>query len=512
MAGWGLTGFPNDYPIPGYRREFRPASGSNSGAVAARDALIAGNKLASVGSASVDGLGSAVNTPVLILGGEEEVIARYGRKSELYANYMGWVDINKTTMVWMAFVALGTGTATVDTVFATTSNVQTALLISCDGETIEVPVGSTDTPTVVAALARDYINAKTRWMITATASTGTLTTAASMAGTRHEHQLNKLRFAWRRPNAMTVTKGAVTPGTTDDDWTTLISGLGAFNIYYHVCPKVTTISVTPTDNGIGEYITQLTDLVSPTGGKNGVLFIGTVGTVSQAVTTSVSVNKWFFFNHHAKDNDWTCGRLAVHLAAILGKLESSNRAPNLASYGIRRSSDTYYVPDPFDPFDRPTETEQVSCLNNGVTPACWTSTGKAYLAWYVTGQSETNSVKDYRARPGHLPSVMFDFDESVSIEVRTQSQDNWGGPPPAEGQPRLPNFDYTDDIAGIARQMIDIKTTGGNPTLDPSMATYMKDSIQVQDIGAGYTVRVDIRAVRHNLHKRWLFLETSPPV
>ena len=112
-----LTGIDLNDPLPGTKRELAPNRGSSGGATASRALFIGGNKVAGTGTSTADGLGLAMDTPVAIGGGEDEVIQRYGYHSELLLLYRTAVSANPDVQVWTAFVQPGTATATVDFTF-----------------------------------------------------------------------------------------------------------------------------------------------------------------------------------------------------------------------------------------------------------------------------------------------------------------------------------------------------------------------------------------------------------
>ena len=509
--GIELSGVDLSDPTPGQKRELATNRGSSGGFVASRDILILCNKLSSVGSGSVDGLGDTLNTPIRIGGGEQEVIDRCGYKSEALLLFKTAVKHNSEAVYWLDIVPPGTGSASVDFTFATNSAAVGAVNIDFIGEREQVGIISGDTPTIVAGLVKDKINAMLHWPLTASNVAGVLTVTASAAGSRFDHYLNKIRISMAKPSAMTISKGSVTAGSTDDDQTTAISTLGTYSIYYQVNPKQVTSAPTSTDNGIGEHLATMTDWVSPAGGKSCELIVGNVGTPTQAGTVAAAMNLPYAKLFHAENNDYSAGMLAVTFAAIRQKKEASNRAANLANYGRKSASDTLYVPDPYAKTDRPTGTEIKTMLNTGVTPCAFDDTGKPYIVWHVSTKSLTNSVVDYRGRPGHQWSVLCDFWESLRSLYNSEAQDNVADDP-VNGAPRLVNFTYPSDVKAMAKRTIDQKIDGAVTTLDPSQRDAMKASVVVERLTSGTACRADIAVVRHNLKGHFLINEVSPAI
>jgi hypothetical protein len=183
----------------------------------------------------------------------------------------------------------------------------------------------------------------------------------------------------------------------------------------------------------------------------------------------------------------------------------------MVDYGIARTSDKFYVPDPYTKTDRPTRTELKTALNAGVTPINFTGTGKPYIVWHVTTKSQSSAVADYRARPGLMPSALFDLWASTASEARSIKQP-FIADDPAPGVKPLPKFNYPRDYKALMKRMIDLKIDGGSATLDPSQRDNMKASIIVERLTSGVALRADIMVVRENLKQWFLINEVSPSV
>lgn len=507
-----LTGIDVNDPTPGMKREIAVARGVSGGATQSRKVFICGNKVASVGSASVDGRGWAVNEPIRIDGGEAEVIERYGYHSELLLMFKVFRRHNPTSTVWMAFVAPGTGSATCTFTFATTASATGKVTVEALGEKVEVQVAANDTAATQATNVIAEINKQLHWPVVASSGgAGVVTLTASIAGTRYDHYLTYMRMYFDRSLSTTITKSAISGSSTDDDQTGLIAALGAWNLYYHINPKSTTSSTSSTDNGLGEYSAYIADAVSPANGKQCVLISGQVGTAAQASTVAVSLNSEWGYHVCAKNNDYSPALLAASFGGMLSYAELSNRAPNLIDYGKRSANDKNFVPDPYTKSDRWTTTEIKTLLNNGCTPINFTSEGVPYIVWYVTTRSLTNGVNDYRARPGHIPSVCFDFWERFASSWSATVQPNVADDP-LRGEKPLPLFSYPKDARALLADTIDQAIDTAPATLDPSQRLKMKESIVAERLVSGVAARVGIAAVRHMVKAQFLIEEVSPSI
>jgi phage tail sheath gpL-like len=504
------TGWDPQDPTPRNGLEVAFGRGSAGGQSQSRKALIICNKVSSVGSGSVDGLGSTLNTPVDILGGEAEVIQRAGYHSEALLLYRLFVRYNKTTQVALAIVPPGTGSGTFTWTFATNSNASGSVKIYCNGEAIEVGVASGDTPDTVKTNVIAAVNAQLHWTVVASSGgVGIVTITSAIAGTRHDHALNMASAAMTLPNAMTVTKSAVTPGSTDDDQTTLISNLEQFDYYYQVNPKQVATSVTSTDNGIGEHAAAMATWVQANLGKNCVLIIGSTTTPANAVTVAQSINQPWAFVKHQEDNYMSPGQLAVHFAAILAGRETTQRAAYMAGYGLDEPLDI--LPPP-DPADRPTAAEIKTMLQGGVSPIAFKG-DRPYFVWPVTTKSLTNSIADYRSRPGQIPSVGFDLRDALLTEWNAERQDFFADDP-AEGDLPQVNFTYKRDVRSLIARVLRNRALGltGQTTLDPGELDNMIASIVVNKTTTGFAANFDYVPVKHLLISSFVAQDVGPSI
>lgn len=507
-----LTGLDINDPTPGFRRELKTNRGKSTGTARQRDTVILGNKLASVGSSTVDGRGSTIEFPILINDGRQEVIERFGDGSELLNLYDAYAIGDPEGAVHLCCVPPGTGSGTFTLTFVNSSNVDTAVKLECMGETTFAAVANGDAVETIATAVRDAINQKTNWPLSASAALGVVTVTSKMAGTRHDHHLTRFRASFTKPQGgggTTLTKSAVTPGSTDDDFTTAITNLDSYEIYYQVNPKNITSAPTSTDNGIGEHLAMINASRLPASGRDQVLIAAGGGTAAQAATVAVGMNSEWAFYGHAEDNDFSPGQVAAQFAGILARAERSDPGASLVDYGIREpSSQPISVPDPADKTDRHTALEIKTLLNNGVTPISFTKTGKAFIVRHVTTRSETSAIKDYRARSGHIPSAITDTSQRIATGWNAIRQPKVADDPVAPQKPQ-PGFSYTNDLVSLISEVIDIQCDRG--ILDPDKRQEMKDSIDVGRLADGFTWRVQVEAVKHN-NRAWMLLEeVSPP-
>lgn len=507
-----LTGLDINDPTPGFRREQKTNRGKSTGSARVRDVVLIGNKLASVGSSTLDGLGSPINQPILLTEGRQELVNRCGEGCELTTMHDAYVTTDPEGAIWICINEPGTGNGTRTCTFVNSSNVDTALKVELMGETVYAAVLNGDVIGTMATTLRDLVNQQQHWPISASAALGVTTFTTKVAGTRLDHFLSRLRVTFTKPQAAggtTITLSVVTPGSADDDQSNSITGLDAFEIYYQVSPKSITSAPSPTDGGIGEHLAMINASRLPASGRDQVLIACGGATAGNAATVAVGMNSEWAFYAHAEDNDHSPAMNAAHFAGILARAERSDPAANLVDYGIQSpSSQPISIPDPFDKTDRHTALEIKTLLNNGVTPLAFTKTGKPYVVRHVTTRSETSSIKDYRARSGAIPSAISDTSQRIQTAIAAIKQPKCADDP-VDGQKPLPGVSYTRDYRTAISDVIDAQCD--RAILDPDKRQAMKDSIDIGRLNDGFSWRVQIETVKHN-NRNWMLLEeVSPP-
>lgn len=513
----GLTGIDPFDPIPSDRRELIFASGASNSSGTSRNVLLFGNKTSS-GSETVD----IITTPIL---DDSDCIARFGRRSELYNMYRKYVVVDPQATIYGIAPTEGSGAASVTFTFATNANAASTVIVDFIGETIEVPVASGDTPTIVGDAVAAAINKASEgsWPATAADTTGACLVTASNLGPRGDLLLGSdanhgMRMRFSVSCGMTVTKGSLTGGGADDDFTAAYAQMRNGEYYYQVSPKHALTTVTSTDNGIGEHINNLVQAALPAEGKVQVGFFGLQGTQAQATAVAISsaANSVYgrFFHQHG--SDWSPGMIAAHHAAVVRSQEIAHPAQNINGY-TNTDSTVYQMPAPYLKSEVPTQTEIRADLNNGVCPIALNKAGSPYLVRHVTSRSlNAQGNNDYRAREGHVTSVVEFFWETVLARWSTQKQpfvDN----DPAAGQKPKTRTSTPSQLRLIIFGVIDDLTADNplgiyqGPILSPSKVTDMKRSCLVTKAGAGkLSADVSIFAVEHLIGSETTVRETSP--
>lgn len=521
-----LTGVDINDPTPVDRREFILGAGPSGGVAPEYKILLLGNKT-SAGSETVDTLGVAIVD-------DADCRARFGARSEIYAMYRKAVAVDPTATYYAIAVTESAGNnASADFTFVNSATANSSVEIEVHGEKFYASITSGDDVTTIAAAVKNAINSADdgRLQVTAANVAGVLTVTAAQKGPRYGTTIiggsstRGVRMRIVTSCATTVSKGALSAGTVEDDGTAAFAAAAAGEFHWAV-PWYTAGALTATDNQIGEAATAVIASVAPTVGKWQTLHAGLVATNANATTTATSTaggNSEFVNFYWAENNDWTPAMLAAHFCAIARRKYTQHPAAswlNLANGAdpVNGTTNVMLVPDPYVKTDRPTPVEIKAALNNGFTPVCFRSNGQGYIPRHITSKSLNSAgSNDYRARSGHIPHVT----QFVWAQVANQYA---GLPPfmdddPVVGAKPVKGVTTPSLVRGLIYRVLDECTKsrpsfGGavydGPILAPSLLQSMKDRLLVTRAVAGFAVTLELNAVQHRYKSETKLLETSP--
>jgi len=513
----GLTGInPND-PIPTTRRELILGAGPGSGASPDRTVLLVGNQLG--GSATNDDVTDPVTD-------ELHAIGLVGRRSELYAMYRKYVAVDPGATIRFGVVTESAGlNALAAFTFATNADADAIVETTIHGEIIQTTISSGDTPTVVALAVSNDITAadEGRLQVTASPAAGVVTVTAAQNGPRGDLIIGATATRGVRmriitigsTNAMTVSKGALTNGTVDDDATALLVNVAQREYYYQALPFHDVVAWTDTDNQGGEWMLNITQQALPINGKEQTVHAGLVGTQAQATLVGDGENSTRCFLYHAENNDWTPAMIAAHCCAVVRSQQIAHPSANIAGY-TSTDNTIFSIPKPFVSTDLPTDTELRADLNNGVSPISFRESGTPFLVRHVTSRSSNaGGTDDYKAREGHITSAI-DFAWGI-IEGRWEAQKQpFVANDPVQGENPKARTTTPLIVKGMINQVIDDLTASKplglyeGPILAPDKADQMKKTLIVTKIPAGISVSAELFAVEHLLKGEFLIRETGP--
>lgn len=515
---------PND-PTPSDRREFILGAGPSGGIAPDMKLLLFGNRTAA-GSETVDTIGRPIDD-------DADCRARFGNRSELYAMYRKAVAVDSTATYYGCAVTESAGAlASAAFTFVTTANANSSVEIEVHGEKFYAAITSGDDVTAIAVSVKNAINAADdgRLQVTADNVAGVLTVTAAQKGPRFgtciigSSATRGVRMRIVTACATTVTKGALSAGTTEDDGTAAFTAADGGE-YHWAVPWYIAGALSATDNQIGEAATNVVASVAPTVGKWQTLHAGLVATQANATTTATSAaggNSPYVFFYRAENSDWTPAMVAAHMLAVARRKYTQHPAASWRNYAngtdpATLATNVLLIPDPYVKTDRATAAEIKADLNNGVTPIAFTATGAAYIPRHITSRSlNAAGNNDYKARSGHLPFV--------TNFVWRQVADRYNGLPPyidndpAAGKLPVKGVTTPSLVKSVIYSVLDecIKSRpsfGGvvydGPILAPSLIDSMKSKVVVTKVAAGFSCMLELNAVEHRYKSETKVLETS---
>lgn len=503
-----LTGIDPSNPLPRVAREFVFGAGVGAGVSDERKVILMGNKTSS-GSATAD----TVTDPIE---NDADAQALFGPGSELDLMYRAFMQVPQQVEIRAIPVAESGGSAaTVDLTFTTASDSTNGWRIKVGGLVIPYTPASGDAIGTSATGLAAAINAfdSGRLPITASAALGVVTVTFRHKGTRGTHYLTELVVESAGANAQSLAKGSVSAGTTEDDHTAAITELGSLDdAYYVISAKTATSAPSATDNGLGELQTEITAQALPVNGKDMRLFYGLVGTSAEAITVppAAPMNSPYAHGIQLEDCPLLPGQIAAYVCAVVRAQEIAHPGANCNGFVLP------FIPAPLDAADHPTSTEQVSQLNNGVTPLA-VEKGRVILKRFITNRClNDDGTADYKTREGHIASVAhFTWNEArqrwANIRQPFSDYDPAGQDPPTDRT--------TTPASVVAMWEALFDDLGGSnplsryagPILAPSRVTEMKERLSVVYDGAGrFPTTATIYAVQHNLGTDVRLEEASP--
>jgi phage tail sheath gpL-like len=413
-----LTGLPSDYAVPLTAVEIRFGMGPSSGALGPYTALIIGNKT-SAGSATVNLIYPNETTSMTT---ENDVINLFGPGSEAHRLYRRFVEVNRSTAVYIIAPAEdgSATTAGLTVTLATTATGPGVLRTFVGDEYVDVPIVTGSLPADIATAAAQKINNQTNWPVTASPSSSTYVITSKNKGLR----VNEIRVrsvvigSCGMTSSGAATSTALSGGTVTDEWTTALAAILPYRFYYIISPSSAIDAHT-----FDDLLTQILLQALPVSGLRQEVFAGFVGTQSagSTIAANASVNSPRARFIWQEESEWTAGELAAQYAGAKALFDTT-RSPkyNFDGFGQTAATQQFWkVPPQSQPAKRPTSgvTGSIaSAVNNGLTCIATTKDGTGtYVVMDVTTKHKNGSNYDYRNRDGHITTVCDMFADQCEV-------------------------------------------------------------------------------------------------
>lgn len=476
-----------DSPLPGHLREFQFGVSTLIAGSEITEIVLVGNRTA----AGTEPLDQVSETPI---GDEADAKLRLGPRSELYWMWWALTRWNDQVNIYVVPATESAGAkAQVEFDVVGTSDSTGGWEFDYLGFVIPYDPADGDLIADTAAgIASALNNAEDGSLpLIASSALGVVTVTFSQNGDRGDDWIGNganlgIRVRSVGTNTQTVTKGTFTAGGAADDQSNAIAAVKASSFDIHVTAKTATTAPTTTDGGLGEHLDALKDELLPVGDEEQQLFAASVGTVSQSTTvaSASTVNSVQCDLVAYRNSPWPPAMLAAYLAGLARREMVAYPAFNINGTVLPD------LPQQYQSSDRYTRAEQITLLNNGVTPIV--SDGKRVtLVRHIHTKCQTSTGDfDHRTREGHnFPTIRFAW-RTAKARLVSNAQPNVAADP-IEGQIPPTLTTTPSDVRGDLQSTVEdlgsnnpLNTYAG-PLLDPGRQQESLDSVDAVFTGAG---------------------------
>lgn len=453
MGDFVTTGIPYDYALPGHFVEVSLGAGPVSGSALDYPILLVGNKT-SAGSATVDSVvyGPTSATPLLT---EQDAINLFGSGSELHRMFLRVTDSasgagNQTTAIYAIAVTESGGNAATQVItFTTTATAAGTGRVFVNGDFVDFAIASGDNVTTIATAAKNAINAKTKWPVTAANASGVLTITAKQKGPRG----NWFRgFAIILGTGVGTTSDVTAPafytgGTTADSNTTALATLLSQRFF-------TIVSAAEDATQLGALATQVAAQALPITGIRQWIIAGYNGTQANAITISTGLNSAYAEMVHIQNSDWPPCEMAAYVAGVYALYEvKPSPRKNFSGFG-NGNNESFRIPAPLSG-TVPSKTTLNTGIRNGLTPIGVNPNGSTYIVKRCTTRCLNGSNPDFRSRDSHKRTVAFHFADDWYAKLSANFSGKSLANSPARGaHVPGPNVATPDTVKGALIRLI----------------------------------------------------------
>ena len=386
-----IQGFPETYKRPGFYGETVYGAGGISSGSIPKYLLLMGLKT-SAGSMTA-------NTQVVDIGSDDEADTYCGQGSLLARMcYQARREAGIRIKAIAVTEASGGAAATATITIATDSTSSGEWVYTIAGVDVRVPVSSGATPTVQATAIKNAINSNPRLPVTAINSSGVVTVTTRNVGAICNSFII-FQNILTKPGASTsaVAGGAAVLSSNPGETGVFFSGgsgtedvtAALATVYAGRYHRIGVGMIDATNAALIEA--QLDSKAGPTVGRMEHAIFGSNDTISNATSVAqTTLNNARCQLAWMEESETHPSEIAARVAAARLAKEQSNPNSNFDGYvlnGIRaQRSRAKWA----------TEANQVSALDNGVTPLLSAADGTVSIVRAITTKSLTSSNPDYR--------------------------------------------------------------------------------------------------------------------
>lgn len=409
MALLPITGIPSSYRYPAAFAQINFGQGPSTAAGGRRTICLVMPMLAAGATWTANGFYEIRK--------EQDAAAGAGEGSPLHRAARAVLACNKTTKLYAVPYMPSSGgapaTATIDVTFATTATATGVAEVWVCGELCSAAYHTGDTPTVIAALIRDSINAKSWLPVLATASVGAVSIAAKIAGASQgtaTYGQFQVRARTTPGTGTTVSPAAGEVGSTvagaDGTTTEAANLLAALNTL--VAVRHYYLGVSMHDSvGLGHVKSHVAVKSEPNPGLRSVAVAAYPHTLAAGQTLATALNYERIRIGWQNDGD---DDVATIVGNLLGAFQLEEERDSAAGFDLYRVAGRWNVKPAYDRADWPDMDDCNDAINDGLTPIASDAAG-SFIVMSVTTRSKNSggTQDDFRAAESHRVSVCDEY-------------------------------------------------------------------------------------------------------
>ena len=346
--------------------------------------LLTGNKTSA---------GSAANGELKLLSGPDDAASYFGPGSELHLMAIACFKANPTATVYaIAITSAGTAAAGTLVFGAGVATTAGTVEVWIRGERVLASVAVGDSVTVIGEAVEAAINARTDLPVTANNVAGTVTVTAKNTGPRGNRISMRSRVTGAAAVTHTPATGYLSAGATMDTPQAVLDSLASQRFHLIVSPHYTSTE-------LAIYKSHVSTQAQPLNGQRQRFVACSPDTLAASITLSDAVNEKRGQICWLEDPDDTPAMIAAGFAgAVAAKLSADRAAPldGLVITGLKSQ---------YDIADVPLRTEQISALNNGLTPLGTVDGTIVNVRSITSYHKDASSNPDYTVLDTHYVDV-----------------------------------------------------------------------------------------------------------
>jgi phage tail sheath gpL-like len=412
---------PTSYKVPRAFLKVTLGVGPRSPGAGSVKLLLIGNKTSA---------GSATVATAYAITSNDDAIARFGRGSELHRMCKAaFAAYGSADITAMAVTEAGTAATKSIATAVGPASVAGTLEVWIAGRRVVVQIAVGDTISTVSTNLAAAINATPDLPVTAAANTpaGTTVLTAKNVGVRGNHIAVRSLLTGGTGLTHVAATGYAAGGATSDDPQACLDAVASSRYHLIVSPYVDATN-------LAKFKAHCDTQAQPLQGRRQRWIACFNGTLAAGITLADTINAQRGQLVWEEDPDDLPGEIAAGFAAYVASQIGSDRAANLDGLVIPGLQSQY------DASDVPTESEQDSALNNGLTPLL-SGTGRVSIVRSITSYHlDSGGLDDFSVLDSHYVDVPDFIADDLQANFTTAFAGFKIAPATADGSPPGPRI------------------------------------------------------------------------